>query len=135
MPLYAHDTKSGQLKLTLSPQELASIYYHDIFEYPMTMKEISKWTAGSKVDTKRAEKKIRTVGLANKSGYFFMGGREKMVLKRIMNNQASKAKLELATHAAFVLERIPTIKGVFLTGSLAMKNANSASDIDLLIII
>jgi len=53
---------------------------------------------------------------------------------RIRREKISRTKLLLASKAASFLENIPTIKFVGITGSLAMNNAEEASDIDLMLI-
>lgn len=42
--------------------------------------------------------------------------------------------MEIANKGALILSKIPTIKGIFVTGALAMNNADENSDIDLMIV-
>ena len=124
-------SKKGRLssKDTLFPEpELASLVYHDIFDYPMTRAELKKWKFGPKTKSLKT-KKARKMGQ-----YYFLAGREKIVAKRRRCSAASLKKIELAKDAARILERLPSVKMVALTGALAMSNADVGSDVDLLIV-
>jgi predicted nucleotidyltransferase len=114
----------------LTEKDYASLVYHDIFDYPLTLAELVRWLPG---------KKVKACNLGNllfkhKSGHFYLDGREGIVLRRLMRQRSSKKKIKIAKKAARVLAFIPTIKGVGITGALAMKNADETADIDLIII-
>lgn len=106
-----------------------SVYYHDIFNYPLTYEELLKWEVGRKV---KVPKKVG--GLKHKNGCYFCDGREENIRKRQLREKFSKGKFIIAKKAGRVLEKIPTVQMVGITGSLAMKNADKDSDIDLMII-
>jgi predicted nucleotidyltransferase len=109
--------------------ELASVIYHDIFEFPLNIQEIIKWKTGKKVEIELS----RSV-LVFRNGYYFLYGRDASVFKRIMRKRISKKKNIIAKKAANILSFIPTVKMVAVTGALAMENANDNSDIDLMIV-
>src|SRR3972149_6335993 len=106
----------------------ASIYYHDIFDFPLNSDDLIKWScrAGSRF--------ARKVEIVNKSGYFFVKGRGSLIAKRLLRERVSKKKLEIARKASRILSFVPTVKMVAGTGSLAMANATRESDIDLMIV-
>lgn len=114
----------------LGKEETASIFYHDIFDYPLNVKEIIKWRVG--------KKKLfifkTTKEILNKDGYYFLKGRENILYKKALRKRASKGKIEIAKKSAFILSKFSTIEGVFVTGALAMGNAEENADIDLMII-
>ena len=113
----------------LGTSETASILYHDIFDYPLNAKEIIKWRVGNKV------KSISSItGITGKNGYFFVKGHEGLIYKRVLRKRISNRKIEIAKKNTSLLAKFPTIKGVFITGALAMNNAKEKSDIDLMII-
>lgn len=89
-----------------------SVKYHDIFDYKLTKEELVKWQYKDFPET--------TKGTINKG--------------RLQREKYSQAKLLLATKAAKIISKIPTVKFVGITGALAMNNASKNSDIDLLII-
>ncbi len=107
---------------------LATIMYHDIFAYPLTQSELIKWEMGD------IKLKDQAANLKFKNGFYFLEGKDGLMFKRIMSERVSQKKIKLANHAAKILSKIPTIKLVALTGSLAMQNANENSDIDLMIV-
>ena len=136
MPILVHNKFDKKAVLTLSPGELLSIYYHDIFDYPLTQDELNKWSVSLSVlkNTRINRKKISRTGLSIKGGYFYLSGREEIVVKRLMRGASSRRKMTIARKAVKVLTLIPTIKFVGVTGALAMKNASEESDVDLMII-
>lgn len=89
-----------------------SIRYHDIFDYKLTKPEAIKW--------QYINQKVTVSGIKNKG--------------RLQREKYSQAKLLLATKAAEIISKIPTVKFVGITGALAMNNASRDSDIDLMII-
>ncbi len=134
MPFIFSDHKNQKLKITLSRQEIASIYYHDIFDYPMTLKELTKWSAGKKVDVNNLSEEIAGSQIKTSEGLLYIKGREKITIKRLMRHSASTKKIEIAKNAVKLIKKIPTVKAVCITGALAMKNADENSDIDLMVI-
>lgn len=128
MPI-AYPVLNKIARVFLSEEELTSLFYHDIFEYPLTMAELVKWSAG-----KKALISDRSIKANTRNGYFYLNGREGLVLKRLMRKRISSRKLEIANEAVKVFSLIPTIKLVAVTGALSMENASDESDIDLLIV-
>lgn len=119
------DNKSG-----LAPKNLLSLYYHDIFEYPLTLMELIKWEPGEKA----LKLKYETPDYEFKDGYFYLKGKEGLVLKRTLRKRSSITKIKIARRAAGILKTFPQIKMVAITGATAMLNAKGESDIDLLVI-
>ena len=117
-------------KIPLGKRELISIIYHDIFDYPLTIFELIKWSAGNKVKLSKTQE-VKIVG---KRGYLSIKDREGLILKRFMRKRISARKMVMAKKVAKILSFIPTIKMVAVTGALAMENANEEADIDLMII-
>lgn len=113
----------------LSSHELVSIIYHDIFDYPLDKNRLQKWKAGSKVSIKQ-----RVLSVKYTNGCYFLKGKDKLVGKKIKREKISKNKFEIAKKVGKWLEKIPSIKMIAVTGSLAMNNARKESDIDLMII-
>lgn len=128
MPI-AYPITSQLAKVFLSKEELTSLFYHDIFEYPLTMAELIKWSTGAK-----ALEDERHLDVGVSSGYFYLKGRDGLVLKRLMRKRISARKLEIAKDAVRIFSLIPTVKMVAVTGALAMENAADESDIDLMIV-
>lgn len=117
---------------TLTPDQVASVIYHDVFDYPLGATGLFKWRAGRK--TRRIKSVSSRKDIKSKSGFYFLKGREKLVAKRLIRKKASEAKAIKARKIGELLHFIPTIKMVAITGALAMENAEEESDIDLMII-
>lgn len=112
-----------------SNNNLLTIIYHDIFDYPLTSVELSIWEVGKSITGIASNKNI-----ARKNNFYFVKGRENMIKRRIKNEKHSKEKLGIAKKASKLISKIPMVSFVGVTGALAMKNASKNSDIDLLII-
>ncbi len=120
--------KSKDRKMLGKPEKL-SIYYHDLFDFPLTFADLIKWEP-SKYLLLRQYK----IPVIYQNGYYFLDGRGGLVYKRALRNRISAKKMEIAKKAANTLSLIPSIKMVAVTGSLAMSNAADESDIDLFIV-
>lgn len=109
---------------------LRTLVYADVFDYPLTRQEISKFLISE------SPQKIpdRPQGVAQKNGFYFLAGREKIAAIRKKREKWSKDKLKIAQRIAGWLKLIPTIKMVAVTGALAMENSDKNDDIDLLIV-
>ena len=123
MDLQVSDRLSPEV---ISPGAAVSVVYHDIFDFPLTLTEMIKWESGVAFG--------KEVAIGAKNGFFFVEGREGIVLKRLMRKRISARKREIAARAAGILKIIPWVKFVGITGALAMENADDASDVDLMII-
>ncbi len=119
-------SKQGALGEIVNPGAVSSIIYHDLFDYPLTLVELIKWESGTNFN--------KEVLVRSKNGLFFIDGREGTILKRMMRKRISGRKLAIARKAAAILNKIPWVKFLGITGALAMENADDASDIDLIII-
>lgn len=117
-------------QIFLSKEELTSLIYHNIFEYPLTMAELVKWSAGS--ETLSIEYPVSSISSTN--GFYHLTQNPGAVLKRLMRRRISARKLEIAKRAARFISLVPTVKMVAITGALAMENAADESDIDLMIV-
>lgn len=108
----------------------ASVVYHDIFEYPLKEGELIKWEVGKEIvkDKKAVEK------IVFKNGFYFLSGKEGNTFKRLLRERNYNNKTNIARKAGNIIERIPGVIGVFITGALAMNSADKNSDIDLLVI-
>lgn len=105
----------------LNKRNIAGIIYHNVFDYPLTVFEIEKWTIGP-----LALKEVKITGRNNRINKNFT--------KRILKEKISRQKLLIAKKAAKIIGKIPTVRLVAVTGALAMMNATDESDIDLMII-
>lgn len=112
--------------MVLRSSNLLTVLYHDIFDYPLTLKELEIWKSVKKI---KSNKKTKSV-----DGYFFVKGKGGIVKKRLQKERYSKKKIQIAKKASRLISKIPSVLMVGVTGALAMNNASKNSDIDLLII-
>lgn len=115
----------------VSPTTLASIVYHNIFEYPLSSGELIKW----EVSPRLIKPYHLPKDIGYQKGYYFINGQEGLLLKRALRKRLSAKKQLIAEKAVRILSLISWIKGIFLTGSVAMGNAQEEGDIDLMIIV
>ena len=113
----------------MDDQKLLTIFYHDIFEYPLTANELEKWKIGGKFLVTS-----RQFPVAQKGGYYFLKGRGELIKMRQEREKIAKKKTQIASKAAGILKIIPSVRLVGVTGALAMGNTKAESDIDLMIV-
>ena len=101
---------------------LKTVAYADVFDYPLTAKEIKQWL-------------IKGESFTKDSPYWnYLPGRKNLIFLRRRRERFSRLKWPLAYRAAKILRIIPWVKLVAVTGALAMNNADKNDDIDLMII-
>ncbi|HJX45630.1 MAG TPA: nucleotidyltransferase domain-containing protein [Patescibacteria group bacterium] len=119
-----------------SKNEIMSLIYHSIFNYPLNQNELIKWLAGDKATRVMNKGKIDKLSakINSKNGYFYLKGQNNFILQRLLKKRIGERKKTIARKAAKILSFIPSIDAIALTGAVSMDNANENSDIDLLII-
>jgi len=106
------------------PRYAKTLTYFDQYDYPLTRPELSFWLH-----------KEETTGSYESDGkYFFLPGRKEITKVRLAREAISKKKWELARLAGERIKKFPTVLAVFVTGSLAMNNAQVDDDIDLMVV-
>jgi predicted nucleotidyltransferase len=113
----------------LSDKEKATLAYHDIFDYPLTFTELLRWRGGRELKMNNLQFTIN-----QKSGFYFLEGKEGIILKRLLRERISARKFKIARKYGKILSLISTIKLVAISGALAMGNADEDSDIDFLLV-
>ncbi|PIS09539.1 hypothetical protein COT75_00980 [Candidatus Beckwithbacteria bacterium CG10_big_fil_rev_8_21_14_0_10_34_10] len=134
---------------------LKTLFYHQLFDYPLRKKEIKKLLIFSSL--KKINKDIRKNIDQNLSGvlknlvkdkniklvfpYYFLtnkdlsnNNKKDLVDLRNKRKKISQQKLILAKKYIKILSLISSIKMIGITGALAMENSELNDDIDLLII-
>jgi hypothetical protein len=116
---------------------LKTLCYADLFDYPLTQEELFKWLIGCQVQKKYWASFLKTMDMSiiqKTDKYFYLRTRRKIVSVREKRRLLIDEKMAIARRATKLLAYIPTIECVGISGSLAMGNADSGDDIDLLII-
>lgn len=117
---------------------LATISYHDIFNYPLKKSEIKSLLIGKNLSAASLEKKLNEFvfydKIETKKELFFLKKRKKIVSVRLSRKDYSLKKLKIAKMYSKILKIIPTIQLVGISGALSMGNSTKFDDIDLVII-
>lgn len=124
--------------MSLQNAVLATLIYHDIFNFPLTLGEIYSLQIGGKSTFKKTESALddlRGKGLVKeKHGFYYLKGREKIANLRLQRKKISNSKLKRALFFTRLLKFVPTLRLVGISGALAMENSHKDDDIDLVLI-
>src|SRR3989344_2168165 len=108
--------------------EKAAVFYHDIFDFPLTLSETIKWACGEEI-----ARNFQNIEVSCNNNFYFLKGKSNMVLKRMLRKRVSQRKMALAKRYAKIVAFIPTVRLIAVSGALAMENATDESDIDFFI--
>ena len=129
---------------------IATICYFDLFDYPLTLSELSQWlyipTAARHPlgsirvlpeellrltrDDKNFSEKIETA-----RGFYFVRGRSHLIKERLARYNLAESKYRKAQRFIRVLKLFPFIRFIGICNTLGYSNAKRNSDIDLLIFV
>jgi hypothetical protein len=114
---------------------LRTLAYSDIFDYPLTAEEIWRClpvqTSLADVD---AVLMTMTDAATSVAPYHMLAGREAIAATRERRRRASSQLMRRAKTWGAAIAALPFVRGVAITGSLAVDNADAAEDIDYLIV-
>jgi hypothetical protein len=116
--------------IRLNPRDTTrvTVSYADIFDYPLSVKDLEKWALIGSTVTKKVK------GIEYKNGHVFLKGRSVLFALRQQCQSWQKEKWAIAERASLWLSLLPTIELIGVTGGLVMNNAKREDDIDLFII-
>ena len=113
---------------------LLTVLYADLFDYPLTEDELYQRLVGVASDRaafQRALAGLMGPYLMAAGGYLMWIGRKALVAVRERRRQAASGLWASAQRYARWLARVPFVRMVAVSGSLAVHNAEDDSDIDL----
>ncbi len=116
---------------------LKTLCFFDLFDYPLTLKEIHFYLWQNSSNLEKVRNNIRKMigkEISRKGEFYFLKGRKGIVKTRRERETISKKKWKKAKRIIILLRIVPFIKGVAITQSLAIGNTKENSDADLLII-
>ncbi len=124
--------------MNLSDSILATLAYHDIFDYPLTAEEVQRYLIDKKASLKSISSSLvileRSDRILNKDNLYTLKKRNNLFTLRKQRVKYSQSKLKRAQLFSYPLSLIPTIKLVAISGALAMQNSCKNDDIDLFLI-
>ncbi len=142
---------------------LATVSYYDIFDYPLTGFEIwrllirakqkqtgpdlprqdrtdtagllrqSAWAAGGVFEALHGSGELKE-RLGEKFGFYCLFGRERIVEKRLRRKKLADRKWKKLRRVFRLLAAVPFVRGIFVSGSLAMENSKEDSDVDIIVV-
>jgi hypothetical protein len=114
---------------------LQTVAYSDIFDYPLTAREIHRYLKGVHVSLGEVVQAVEKEGIVTRTGdYFTLPGREEIVLIRMQREAHSRELMPRAIQYGRVLGTLPYIRMVALTGSLAVMNVSKDQDFDYMLV-
>jgi hypothetical protein len=125
------------------PQEeravVQSVLYAALFDYPLTASQLREALIGASADEATLLRWFNgsaflqaTVEYSN--GFFFPRGRRDLLHTRSRREATSRALLESVAEPLAVITKMPFVRMVALSGSLAHLNADADADLDLFVI-
>lgn len=131
----------------LEKRILATISYYDIFDYPLTANEIYSYlikrnssgdsdyenTLGDVMEALE-KSEILSEKIRVRFGFYFLTGRENIMEKRLERKKIADQKWKKARRIFRLLEITPFLRGIFISGSLALGNSRDDSDVDLIVV-
>ena len=137
--------------IELQKNILATIAYYDGMDYPMASFEAHKYLmkfSNSQHPVSDENIKYSLLEVMNElendnlrrfieecDGFYFLKGKKELVEQRLKKNKIANKKIRILTGLAKWLRYAPFVRMISMTGSLAMKNTDAKSDLDLLIIL
>jgi hypothetical protein len=134
--------ESEQIPTEMSDRRLrclvSPIIYGDIFDCPLTADDLHRFCT---IDLERSELSTQLEEdegfsrVVSKDGeFYFLEGRDALVAIRRERQEASGKAWRLARRIIRVIGYVPFIRGVLVTGSLAVNNVRQKDDLDFLVL-
>jgi len=108
---------------------LTALEYSSQFKFPLTSNELWLWQPGTTFP-----ESAFSFWPHQSEGYFFLPGKKNSISLRKKKTFISEKKVDRAQKIVSLLKRIPTIKAIYITGSVAVSNSSTQDDIDLMIV-
>lgn len=112
-----------------------TMIFFDIFDFPMTIDEISHYLLGIKTDRPHLKLYLEQSNLIDHShGYYFLKNRAELVERRNMNLSVTDKLWRRVYKFLGLFSAIPFIKMIAICNTLAYNNPTAESDIDLFVV-
>ncbi len=121
--------------VTIERAALETLAYSDIFDYPLRIDEIHRYlSVPAPLDDLHSALDHQRELIACHDGYYFLSGRQDLVALRLKRESISRPALQHAFLFGRILGRLPFIRMVALTGSLALLNSEANADLDYMLV-
>lgn len=115
---------------------VATLLYYDLFSFPLRADEVVRFVHRQchAEDILMRDVAQHSAWWDSRDAFLFLRGRDALIQRRAELQAASVQKLERAHKYARLLQLVPGVRFIGVTGSLAMESAVLEDDIDFLVI-
>jgi hypothetical protein len=136
MTLQTH--QHGVAFTSLERAVFEAVAYADVFDFPVTLEEVLQALPATARRADLAEVMAPAgslAGLVGAAGRFYvLAGRESLIEVRRRRAEASGGLMRRGVRYGSLIARLPFVRLVAITGSLAVENAEAVDDVDYLIV-
>jgi hypothetical protein len=123
----------------LHTEILRSLLYYDIWEYPLTARELHMFLPGRTVTYDEFLENMKSNGTGAdvmvENGYYFVRGRIKAVVEQRKEKELHARRLwTWARISMHIIKRFPFVRGIMVSGDLSKNATSEGSDIDFFIV-
>lgn len=115
---------------------LRTLAYSDVFGFPLTVEEISRYSLGRSIDFANVLQTLHRLDnqIVNDGEFYALRGRQAIFTLRRERAFYAKALWTDASRYGRLIGRLPFVRMVAVTGALASDNVEQGSDLDFLIV-
>ncbi len=117
---------------------LRIMLYFDIFNYPLTRREIVSYSSLERDRWKEVKstlaRMVKEGVIGFYRGFYYVGRQRQNVTSRLEGNRRMKKRMRTARRYSGIISGFPFVRGVFISGSLSKGAVSETDDIDYFII-
>ena len=117
------------------PAVFQTLAYADVFDYPLTASEVHRYLTSTRGSFEQVVQVLRNEAVFTRVGaYFTLRGREEIVETRERRAKVAARLWPKAVSFGRIIAKLPFVRMVAITGSLAMSNTEAGNDVDYMIV-
>ncbi len=121
--------------ISLARAILEALAYSDIFDHPLRFDELHRYLPiRAEADELKTALNESNAQVNYRDGFYFLTGRDEIVDIRKEREARSKKLLPIALRYGRILDSLPFVRMVALTGSLAVLNISNNADFDYMLV-
>lgn len=124
--------------LTIESAILETLAYFDVFDYPLRLEELHRYLHRLPTTTTDVQGALRSPLLADRidvaDGCAALAGRGALIISRLEHQARGQGRMRAAVAYGRVLGKLPFVRMVALTGSIAMQSSDSNADFDYMLV-
>ncbi|MCB0712567.1 MAG: hypothetical protein KDD67_09580 [Ignavibacteriae bacterium] len=133
------DRPVEELTTELRHYILRTLLYYDLFDYPLTGREICLFLESGDFGLDVIEEELEILAeekiIQSSNGYWFLGDQNSQIVeKRLRMEEEGNRMWVIARRFARLMRITPFVRGVFISGQLSRYIADQKSDIDYFIV-